>query len=94
MKYFLAVLCLISVVWTTLPVSSAYAQTEAPSNDQLILLLAQNQNKLTEAEAAKRAQKQYGGKVVSVVCREQEDRVYCSVRLDIDGRIKTVTIRG
>ncbi len=94
MKYLLAVLFLISVAGTAFPVSSAYAQTEITSNDELIILLAQNQKKLTESEAAKRAQKQYGGKVVSVVCKEQDDRVYCSVRLDIDGRIKTVTIRG
>ena len=55
-------------------------------------VLAQKK-KLTESEAAKRAVRQHGGKVVSVVCREQNDRTYCSVKLDIDGRIKTVTIR-
>ena len=62
--------------------------------DDPFIVLAQGRKKLTEAEAAKRAQRQHGGKVLGVTCREQDNRVYCSVRLDIDGRIKTVTVRG
>ena len=57
-------------------------------------ILAQNK-KLSPSEAAKLAQQQYGGKVVSPPkCRETDSGTVCTVRLDIDGRIKTVTIRG
>ena len=99
MKQFFAALIFVSALSVALAAPPVLAQAEfaqaAQTEDdwEIFVQLAQNK-KLTESEAAKRAQQQYGGKVVSVVCREQDDRVYCSVRLDIDGRIKTVTIRG
>ena len=94
MKHKLALLFVFSALSLAVATSPALAQAElSADNDNAFILLAQKK-KLTEAEAAKRAQKQYGGKVVGVSCREKDDRVYCSVRLDIDGRIKTVTIRG
>jgi len=94
MKRFFAVLFVIAVLIIVMPIQPVYAQREMQVDDAPVIVIAQGKKKLTESEAAKRAQEQYGGKVVGVSCRENEDRVYCSVRLDIDGRIKTVTIRG
>jgi uncharacterized membrane protein YkoI len=93
MKRLSTVFFLVVVLMLSAQAPPILADQQIDDSD-LFILLAQGNKKLTESEAAKRAQEQYGGKVVGVTCREQDDRVYCSVRLDIDGRIKTVTIRG
>ena len=78
------------------PLASAQQIEDEPlelSFDQR-LILAQGE-KLTPSEAAKKAQQQHGGKVVgSPRCRDTESGTICTVKLDIDGRIKTVTVRG
>lgn len=94
MKYLFTVCLLATALTFSMQSPQALADWQSLEEVDPFLLLAQGGKKLTESEAAKRAQRQHGGKVVGVSCREQDDRVYCSVRLDINGRIKTVTIRG
>ncbi len=66
---------------------------DQPSLEQR-LLLAQK-GKLTPSEAAKRAKERHGGKVVgSPRCKQTDSGTVCTVKLDVDGRIKTVTVRG
>lgn len=94
MKVFIVAVLLLSIAVPGMVAAQVFDENKFRDNNSDTFTLAQKK-KLSPSEAAKQAQRQYGGKVIgSPKCRETDSGTVCSVRLDIDGRIKTVTIRG
>ena len=99
MKHYLAPLlftlllnCLIGSIHC-LAQTTVFTENSGITKDK-VMLLAQKKT-ISASEAAKKAQSQHGGKVLSVEQKKTDDGVVYYIKLLLDsGRVKTVTIRG